>query len=192
VELGLSALSNLDPICTGFGGFINQGIKDVYGSSSSSTVTCTQQETLIRGRDLQKAFDHQKPILITVATRFPDFNSAPRNIAFTAFLEELVVSYRAQTELPNYLQQAVAGTSLSGETVHLAVVNDTNQQPQLVVVFGGDAPSANPSAAPSATSAAPAPAPAPTNSGGCHISHLVSLLFCAAVAGMPMMDLFFK
>jgi len=191
VELGLNGLDTLDAICNGFGAFINQGIQDAYGTGITSNSVCVQG--LRRQRRNLQAWE--KPILITVTTTFPDFTTAPRQFGFVDFLEQLVVSDKAQTDLPIYLQQAIAGTNLDGD-VHVTLVNSTtNNNPVLVVAFGDDAPTASPTPVVSNNTTnggnTPAPVSTTTSSGFRNIQYLLSLLLCSALAGIGTMDIIF-
>lgn len=147
VEIGIDGLNNLNAICNGFGAFILEGVKDAYGSGSTSTVVCTKGQGQEQRRHLQGGtttpfLDYEKPVLITVTTRFPNYRTAPRQFGFLEFLEELVVSDTAIRELPKYIQQAL-GTTIDG--VHVTVVSSkTSKTPVLIVAFGEDAPTASP------------------------------------------------
>ena len=180
MELGLAGLENLDVVCNGFEGFISQGIRDAYGASSTTTVVCTQGQ-----RRLQGSLEFDKPVLITVTTTFPDFRSAPRQFGFTDFLEQLIVSDRAQTELPQYIQQAV-GNNSDIDGVHVTLVYSKNN-PVLIVAFGGDSPTASPSNAGNSNTPAPASS-SPRVSNPRY--HLMPLLLCSAVWAIGGMGVF--
>jgi len=150
VEIGLKGLKELDVICSGIGAFLKQGIKDVYGPETISTVTCLQRQGLrnLASADMiyvRPVFDYEKPVMITVTTIFDNYNLAPRYYAFAEFLEQLIVSDKAQRELPEYIQTAEGGIAFS-DGVHVRLVFTPKQEPLLILGFGEDSPTPSPTA----------------------------------------------
>ena len=142
VEVGVDGLAHLDKICVGFDRFFTREIGDAYDAIETEVV-CTQSSGRRELLDkVTENLDYDKPVLITVTTKFRDFHTAPRQFGFVDFLENLIVSDRALLTLPEYIQLAVGGTTdLGGVFVTLS---RARQRPLLIVTFGNEAPSASP------------------------------------------------
>jgi len=201
VEVGIDGLSNLDTICIGFAGFITKAIQDEFGAGAASTVTCSrgrgrrhlQDNNTTSVLDDQKPpdmvtnqLDYEKPVLITVATTFPNWKTAPRQFGFLEFLEQLVVSDRAMSELPLYIQRALGTNSDIGAVYVTLLQQPQARQKAVLLVAFGDAPTAMPSLSPTfvnmtdnSTTLAPI-----SPSGTTGVQYLGSLLVSTLVGGI--------
>ena len=149
--MGIAGLDNLEVICNGIGAFLKQGIQDAYGPNTASTVTCEQsrggsRNLLVTAKNnifRPGLFDYEKPVLFTITTTFSDYQTAPRQYGFADFLEQLIVSDKAQRELPKYIQKAVGGLAFI-DGVHVRLVFTPKEEPILILGFGEDAPTPNP------------------------------------------------
>ncbi|CAJ1928700.1 unnamed protein product [Cylindrotheca closterium] len=156
IEIGINGLNNLDIVCEGIGNFLNSGIQGVYGSDTMSAISCSQQglgRRSLVGNDnifrppggvgvVEEVFDYEKPVLITVVTTFDNYKTAPRQFGYADFLEQLLVSDRAQEQLPQYIQNAVGGLVFI-EGVHVRLVF-TPKKPIILLGFGADSPTPSP------------------------------------------------
>lgn len=152
VEIGIKGLDNLQVICSGVGAFLKQGIKDVYGPDTVSVVTCSQElnqglRHLVGADNIFRdaVVDYEKPVLFKVTTTFDNYKTAPRQYGFTNFLEQLIVSDKAQRELPKYIQNAVGGLVFI-DGVHVRLVFTPKEEPMLILGFGDDSPTPSPTA----------------------------------------------
>lgn len=153
LEIGLAGLDHVDVICSGVGSFLEQGVQDAYGSDCFSTVTCEQEGPGLGRKLVGKfnifwgiVFDYEKPAFFTVTTTFIDHRTAPREYGFAEFLEQLIVSDKAQEQVPGYVQNAEGGQVF--DTVHVRLVFTPAQEPIMILGFGEDAPTGSPTVNP--------------------------------------------
>jgi len=138
-------LDYLDAICQGIEAFIADGVKEGFGSSTTTTAFCTLGESrrsLVAERS--SFLTYEKPVVVTVLSTFANYKEAPRKFGFEYFLEGLMVSEDAQNELPNYIQEAL-GDSAGVRGVNITSVESAGQ-PALVLALEPDGPTASPTA----------------------------------------------
>lgn len=143
---------------------------------------------------VEGVLDYEKPVLITVVTTFDSYRTAPRQVGYSEFLEQLIVSDRARQQLPQYIQNAVGGMRFI-EGIHVRLVF-TPKKPMLLVGFGADSPTPSPSS--NVTAGTPLELVGNENtmgeegggwspSGEMGIQYVWSLIVCAVVGGMILM-----
>jgi len=206
VEIGINGLDNLDIICEGIGNFLNDGIKGVYGNDVASVISCTQGQSgdgrNLVGNDnifmpaaggvgiVEEVLDYEKPVLITVVTTFDSYRTAPRQFGYIDFLEQLIVSDRAQEDLPQYIQNAVGGLRFI-DGVHVRLVF-TPKKPILIVGFGEDSPTPSPSrdsvtldlVGNDSTAEEGMRSPSASASGVMGVHYLWSFVVCSVIGGI--------
>jgi len=173
-------LNNLGVICQGVEAYIAEGVKEGFGSDTTTTIYCTLGETR-RGRGLvatrRSLLVYEKPVLVTVMSTFANYKKAPRQFGFDHFLEGLMVSDDLQDKLPNYIQEAL-GDNTEIEGVHISSL-ESSGQPVLILAFGPDAPTASPSAIVRSGEMSPSPF-----SGACKVQYYAaSMVTATTIAG---------
>eukprot|EP00526_Cylindrotheca_closterium_P008389 CAMPEP_0113624610 /NCGR_PEP_ID=MMETSP0017_2-20120614/12694_1 /TAXON_ID=2856 /ORGANISM="Cylindrotheca closterium" /LENGTH=850 /DNA_ID=CAMNT_0000534661 /DNA_START=60 /DNA_END=2612 /DNA_ORIENTATION=+ /assembly_acc=CAM_ASM_000147 len=178
VEIGIDGLNDLPKICTGLETFLKTNLQIAFNTNTQTSIICTRGQTRNRGRELfgNSFLDYEKPILVTVTTSFADFREAPRQFGFLGYLEDLIVSEKAQTELPNIIQQAM-GSSVAG--VHIRLVQVQNK-PILIVAFGDQPPTPSPTTSPPGTGGTTQTSAAANSKAG----YLLSSVLVSAVGGI--------
>jgi hypothetical protein len=130
LEIGITGLVKLDVICTAMQEYIDQFIKETYGSDTQTTITCSNS---LVGRRL--FLDYEKPILVLVTTTFPRGPSAPRRFRYDEYLNQVMVGAETSTQLPTFIVEAATASGESFDGVSTALDTSINP-PLLMIVFG--------------------------------------------------------
>lgn len=170
----------MDAICQGIEAFIADGVKEGFGSKTTTTAFCTLGESR-RGLVAERSsfLTYEKPVVVTVMSTFANYKEAPRKFGFEYFLEGLMVSEDAQNELPKYIQEALVDNAEVGG-VHITSVESAGQ-PALVLAL-------EPATASPILRSGEMP-PSAYSSESCKVQYAMSMVIAAISGGMMMMML---
>jgi hypothetical protein len=144
LEIGITGLVKLDVTCTAIQEYINQFMKDTYGSDTQTTITCSRS---LVGRRLFWNTKNEEPILVLVTTTFPRGHSAPRQFRYDKYLNQVMVGEETTTQLPAYIVEAATASGESFDGVFTALDTSTDP-PVLMILFGEDNPTSQPTSQP--------------------------------------------